>query len=306
MSQIPEFGRRVIVTCDAKGYGSSDELTQHQFQEAIPALLRGAAEHSGFDRGEWHVQSGGDGEMAVLPVTAEETRLLDRYVPEVEYALRRHNHNRTEAGRLRLRMVVHHGSAVSSPSGYSGNGIVTAARVVDSDALRDALRESGADLVVAVTAPVYQDVVAQGHTRLRPEDFALTVVSNKEYEEPVWVHVPGRSPGGGPRHAARSTSGERGGGTASSDTSPSDPASSAAVPATTGASASPSAASSVTPVPPVVPSASPASDRSVPDAVPDASGPGPERRDSPAITNVLHGGVDASNAVFGVSYRGHP
>ncbi|MFC9087620.1 hypothetical protein [Nocardiopsis dassonvillei] len=292
MSQIPEFGRRVIVTCDAKGYGSSDELTQHQFQEAIPALLRDAAEHSGLDRGEWHVQSGGDGEMAVLPVTAGETRLLDRYVPEVAYALRRHNHNRTEAGRLRLRMVVHHGSAVSSPSGYSGNGIVTAARVVDSDALRDALRDSGADLVVAVTAPVYQDVVAQGHTRLRPEDFALTAVSNKEYEEPVWVHVPGRYPGGGPRHAAEGAFGEGPG--------------NAAPPAAARSGASP------TP-PPVAPSAAPTATApsaassarpAAPDAVPDSSGPGPERRDSPAITNVLHGGVEASHAVFGVSYQG--
>lgn len=286
MSQIPEFGRRVIVTCDAKGYGSSDELTQHQFQEAIPALLRDAAEHSGLDRGEWHVQSGGDGEMAVLPVTVGETRLLDRYVPEVEYALRRHNHNRTEAGRLRLRMVVHHGSAVSSPSGYSGNGIVTAARVVDSDALRDALRDSGADLVVAVTAPVYQDVVAQGHTRLRPGDFALTAVSNKEYEEPVWVHVPGRHPGGGPGHAAEGAF--RGG--------PGSTAPPAAVPT----AATPSA----TTLPAAAPSARSAVRDAAPDAVPDSSGSGPERRDSPAITNVLHGGVEASHAVFGVSYQG--
>ena len=47
MPQTPEFGRRVIVTCDAKGYGGSDELTQHQFQEAIPALLGIAAVNSG-------------------------------------------------------------------------------------------------------------------------------------------------------------------------------------------------------------------------------------------------------------------
>ncbi|WP_159941680.1 MULTISPECIES: hypothetical protein [unclassified Nocardiopsis] len=243
MSQIPEFGRRAIITCDAKGYGSSDELTQHQFQEAIPVLLRGAAERSGLDRERWHIAPGGDGEMAVLPVDVRETDLLDRYVPEVEYALRRHNHNRTEAGRLRLRMVIHHGSAVSSPSGYSGNGIVTAARVVDSDALRAALKDSGADLVVAVTAPVYQDVVAQGHTRLRPGDFALTTVRNKEYEEPVWVLVPGRHPESAP------------------------------------AAAPPAALAAGEP-----------------------ARPGPERRESPAVTNVMNGDVDASHATFGVRY----
>ncbi|WP_150241570.1 hypothetical protein [Nocardiopsis quinghaiensis] len=262
MSQTPEFGRRVIVTCDAKGYGSSDELTQHQIQEAIPAILHIAAEHSGLDRGEWHIAPGGDGEMAVLPVTVREPRLLDRYVPEIEYALRRHNHNRTEAGRLRLRLVVHHGSAVSSQAGYSGNGIVTAARVVDSDTLREALKDSGTDLVVAVTAPVYQDVVAQGHTRLRPEDFTLTTVRNKEYEEPVWVHVPGRRSGSGHGQSTDGTAGAPDGNGAS----PADPAPGA------------------------------------PSAAPGEHGSGPERRDSPAITNVMHGDVDASNAVFGVRY----
>lgn len=253
MPQTPEFGRRVIVTCDAKGYGGSDELTQHQFQEAIPALLGIAAVNSGLDREEWHIAPGGDGEMAVLPATAQETHLLDRYVPEVEYALRRHNHNRTEAGRLRLRMVVHHGSAVHSASGYSGNGIVTAARVVDSDALRAVLEGSGADLVVAVTAPVHQDVVSQGHTRLRPEDFVLTTVRNKEYEEPVWVHVPGQRPVSGQVHAD-----DRGDG----------------------------ATRTTAPVP----------------AAPERSAPGRGHRESSAVTNVVHGDVDASNATFGVRY----
>ncbi|XKK36894.1 hypothetical protein HFP72_18155 [Nocardiopsis sp. ARC36] len=265
MTQTPDFGRRLIVTVDAKGYGSSDELTQHQIQEAIPVLLTAAAERVGLDRGTWHVSTTGDGEMAVLPTTVEEPRLLDLYVPEVAYVLRRHNHNRTEAGRLRLRMVIHHGSAVSSPTaGYSGNGIVTAARVVDSDALRDVLAGSGADLVVAVTAPVHQDVVAQGHTRLRSEDFVLTTVRNKEYEEPVWVHVPGHHP--------RRPGAFGGGATALS-------------PTTSGVGPAPSPA--------------PEAERS---ARPGEPGAGPERRDSPAVTNVMHGNVDASNAVFGVRH----
>ncbi|WP_017602038.1 hypothetical protein [Nocardiopsis lucentensis] len=195
MTQTPEFGRRLIVTVDAKGYGSSDEPSQREIQEAIPALLDRSADHSGLHRQDWDISSTGDGEIAVLPMTTEEPRLLDDYVREVSYGLRRHNHNRTETGRLRLRMAIHHGSAVSSPSGYYGNGIVTASRVLDSDALRGVLSDSGADLVVAVTAPVYQDVVAQGHARLRPEDFRLVSVRNKEFDEPVWVHVPGTGSG---------------------------------------------------------------------------------------------------------------
>lgn len=254
MTQTPEFRRRLIVAVDAKGYGGSDELTQHEIQAAIPSLLGSAAERSGLDRSEWDVHPAGDGELAVLPISTEEPRLLDLYVQELSYALRRHNHNRTEAGRLRLRMAVHHGSAVSSAAGYSGRGIVTAARVVDSDTLRAALTDAGADLAVAVTAPVYQDVVAQGHSRLRPEDFARATVHNKEYEEPVWIHVPARSP-----EASR----------------------------TAGAAAAPPGPST-----PSRPAEAPES--------------GPEHRDSPAITNVMNGPVDAQRAVFGVQYQERP
>ncbi|CAL9475882.1 hypothetical protein SUDANB121_02948 [Nocardiopsis dassonvillei] len=243
MVKAPEFGRRLIIAVDAKGYGGSDELTQHHIQETLPELLGEAAAACRLDRSEWYVQFTGDGELAVLPPTVPEPVVLDEYVPAIVHGLRRHNLHRTEAGRLRLRLAVHHGSAnLSRQSGHrSGSGIVTAARVVDGDPLRRALEESGADLVLAVTAPIHQDVVLPGHTRLTPEDFTLTTVRNKEYEEPVWVHTPGRAP-------------------AVSDT----------------------------------PAPGPETGRERP-------GPGPEQRESPAVSTVIHGDVDARNAVFGIS-----
>jgi hypothetical protein len=292
MTQTPEFRRRLIVAVDAKGYGGSDELTQHEIQAAIPALLDAAAERSGLDRSEWDVHPAGDGEMAVLPLSTEEPRFLDLYVQELSYALRRHNHNRTEAGRLRLRLAVHHGSAVSSAAGYSGRGIVTAARVVDSDTLRDALAGAGADLAVAVTAPVYQDVVVQGHSRLRPEDFVPASVRNKEYGEPVWIHVPGRSPAAAPGPVEPTgTAGTPGSSGSTAAGSPAADASAQAAPAAAPASSSASTTS---------PSGSPGGPPTAPPSPAEAPDSGPELRPSPAITNVMNAPVDARGAVFGI------
>lgn len=212
MVKAPEFSRCLILAFDAKGYGGSDELTQHHIQETLPELLGEAAESCGLDRSDWYVQFTGDGELAVPPPTVPEPVILDDYTAAVAHALRRHNLHRTDAGRLRLRMAVHHGSAnVSRRSGHrSGSGIVTAARVVDGDPLRLALEESGADLVLAVTAPIHQDLIVPGHTRLTPADFILTTVRNKEYEEPVWIHVPGpASPGQGARGTVERAERER-------------------------------------------------------------------------------------------------
>ncbi|ASU81592.1 hypothetical protein CDO52_01200 [Nocardiopsis gilva YIM 90087] len=146
---------------------------------------------SGLKRASWEVNSTGDGELAVLPADTPEPVVVETCVRELAAALRRYNHDLVPEARLRLRLAIHHGTAVASPHGYRGKGIVAVARLVDSDVLRRALASSGADLAVIVSQPVFLDTVMQRHTGLEVTDFRCVRVVSKEFAEDAWIHVPG-------------------------------------------------------------------------------------------------------------------
>jgi hypothetical protein len=185
------FARHPIVFVDAKNYGKKDDQRQHAIQAAIPQLLTRAAARSELDRASWGIQPGGDSELAVLPSTEPEPRVVDDFVRELKAALTRHNHDLSEGARLRLRMAIHHGVAVPADSGFAGQGVVVVSRLADCAPLRNALTRSGADLAVILSARVFEDVVLQRYTSLSATEFRHVRVRQKEFGGDAWLLVPG-------------------------------------------------------------------------------------------------------------------
>ncbi|KNB50365.1 hypothetical protein AC230_26430 [Streptomyces caatingaensis] len=185
---------------DAKGYGRADALRQGTFQEAVPRLVREAAEAAGLGHGRWEVQRGGDSQLAVLPVGASEPALVDPFMRALDAGLRAFNHDRVPEGRLRLRAAVHFGTASPGPNGFLGRAPVEIGRILDSAALRGALAANpDAYLAVAVSATVFDDVVREAHTTLRPEEFTEVRVEEKEFTGQAWIWIPGTGTGAGAR-----------------------------------------------------------------------------------------------------------
>ncbi|MFD7916138.1 hypothetical protein ACFV30_36455 [Streptomyces sp. NPDC059752] len=186
------FDRRLLLAVDARGYGSADTARQREIQTVLPRLLAEAAEAAGLDRASWVRQSAGDSEFAVLPAGSDEQALVEPFMRRLDAGLRAHNRDRVPGARVALRAAVHFGPASEAPNGFVGPGPVEVSRILESDPLRRALAAApDAALAVALTAPVFTELVAQGYTNFRPEEFREVVVEKKEYRGRAWLWVSG-------------------------------------------------------------------------------------------------------------------
>ncbi|MFE1871941.1 hypothetical protein ACFW9N_13740 [Streptomyces sp. NPDC059496] len=186
------FDRRLLLAVDARGYGSADTARQREIQTVLPRLLSEAAEAAGLDRASWVRQSAGDSEFAVLPAGSDEQALVEPFMRRLDAGLRAHNRDRVPGARVALRAAVHFGPASEAPNGFVGPGPVEVSRILESDPLRRALAAApDAALAVALTAPVFTELVAQGYTNFRPEEFREVVVEKKEYRGRAWLWVSG-------------------------------------------------------------------------------------------------------------------
>ncbi|GAA1506928.1 hypothetical protein GCM10009677_44320 [Sphaerisporangium rubeum] len=186
-----DFGRRPILAVDAENYGGGDDLRHDSIQSGLAAVLERSARESGFRRDEWERQEGGDGEVSILPAHVQEPQIIDGFVTRMRWALRDHNRERLPEARLRLRVSINHGVVRRGAMGFVGQAVVTACRLLNSDAARAALRDCQlADLVLILPGRIFEDVVRQGHTFLQADDFTRLEVPTKEGLEIAWVWVP--------------------------------------------------------------------------------------------------------------------
>jgi hypothetical protein len=66
--------------------------------------------------------------------------------------------------RIRLRMAVHFGAAMSAENGYAGQGVVAVSRLVDSPPVREALR-AAPDATLVLALPSSTDGVPRALSR---------------------------------------------------------------------------------------------------------------------------------------------
>lgn len=186
------FSRRSLLCSDAARYSIRNDIQQRELQQALVEVTEEATAAAGFDRAKWGVQSSGDGELAVLPADVSEWTVIDYFPPALTDALARHNANCCEEMRLRMRLAIHYGLVSPAAGGYAGQGVVAVSRMVNSDIARRALDACpDTDLVVLVSASLFNDVVLQGHTQLSPKDLREVLVTNKTFNDPAWLWVPG-------------------------------------------------------------------------------------------------------------------
>ncbi|MDX2851218.1 hypothetical protein ACH5AL_36585 [Actinacidiphila glaucinigra] len=185
------FRRRLLLALDAQGYGSKEDWLQRSIQKAIRGHLDGAADDAGLSTRSWEIQPAGDGLLAVLPPDVPEDKVLDPLLRSFAQRLREHNRERNEASALRMRAAVHIGPATVAANGYSGDGPVRVGRLLDSGPLRRALAATSGPLAVAISEPLYRDViVSSGCTQWTADDFRQVVVHVKETREPAWLCTP--------------------------------------------------------------------------------------------------------------------
>ena len=200
------FERHLLVAVDAVGYGRGNDQDHFAMQSGIKAVLRDAAAAAQLDRDRWALQPAGDGELAVLPAGEPEPLVVDAYARQIDLRLSSYNSKLPPEHRIRLRMAVHHGSAMPAENGYAGRGVVAVTRLRDSPPVRDALASAPeAHLVLALTGQIFTDIVLQGHVSFAPADFSRALVQVKEFRDEAWIKVFGVPAAAAPSPAPAST-----------------------------------------------------------------------------------------------------
>jgi hypothetical protein len=164
---------RLLVAVDVEKYSARSAIEQLHAQTDLRQVLDEAASRSGLDRGLWHKQVRGDGELAVLPPEVNVPVVTGTFVRRLETALADLNDARVGRPTLRLRLALHHGTLAPGPFGPIGDAPIVVSRLLDAAPLRKAMadRRQG-DLGLVVSDALFHDVVRTGFCSLGPADFA--------------------------------------------------------------------------------------------------------------------------------------
>ncbi|MFI5927861.1 hypothetical protein ACIA3K_17970 [Micromonospora sp. NPDC051543] len=185
--------RRLLISVDMERYSRRSNVQQYEAQRHFRELLHEAAEAVGLDRVAWTTQQAGDGELAIVPREVFESRVIGRFVPELNRRLRHHNSSRLPAARIRLRVAVHQGLVhLDGANGFPGNAVVFVCRLCEAAPVKQALAAfPDAGVALVVSTEIFRDVVTEYPEEMRPERFVRIEVAHpdKEFREDAWLCV---------------------------------------------------------------------------------------------------------------------
>jgi hypothetical protein len=189
---MPEGIRKLCVAYDVESYSGRGTRREFATQERLSELLTYAFAEAGLPPGAYAVQEQGDGGVALLSTggTVDEPRLIVGLINALRIGLGELNEDLVHPARIRLRVGLHEGVVHRAPHGYVGPAVVEVCRLRDADAVRDALAQSTAPLVVVVANRLYQDVLSHGYHGLQASAFARVEVAAKTFAASAWVYLP--------------------------------------------------------------------------------------------------------------------
>jgi hypothetical protein len=193
VSAIPPAARRICVVLDIEKYSRRTATDHLVMQRQLRRVTEQAAENAELRWAKIDIEDKGDGLLLQLPPAIDEPRVLPRLVNGLCEALRQSNRRALSSRQMRLRMAITQGIQHPGVTGAVGESLITASRLVDSQAVRSELdAHPAASLAVIVSDDLYRDVIAQGYPGLDPGAFRQVeaIVEAKGFAMTAWVHVP--------------------------------------------------------------------------------------------------------------------
>jgi hypothetical protein len=207
-SAIGHGVRRLCIAVDLEHYSQRSDAGQIEAQRAMSALLRRAGEHGALERALWLIQPQGDGELALLPPGIDEAYVITSLMQQVSSGLHEYNRFASHSARLRMRIAVHEGVTYVADSGFAGDAINTVCRLRDAAEAKRALNAAAGDVVLIVSARIYQDVICGNDTYvLPPGEFRPVRIEmpDKGFRAEAYIYAGGQAAGKsetGPAQAA--------------------------------------------------------------------------------------------------------
>lgn len=183
---------RFLVAVDVEGFSRRSASEQAKVQDDLEYVMSAAAAKSKLDRKNWYRQLGGDGELAVLPSATDGLRLVADYPRQLARMLAEINDRRAPEARLRVRVAIHHGAVSPGRFGPIGMAPIVISRLLDAPMLRQQLRQrNDLDLVLIVSATVYDEVIQSRFHGLDPDAFARVGLKVKGKTYVGYLHQEG-------------------------------------------------------------------------------------------------------------------
>lgn len=183
---------RTIAVFDVEAYGDPAR-TDHQrlaVRRGLYSLLERAFDESGVPWAKCVVDDTGDGLMLLLPPEIPKIRLVDQLPQRLAAGVLRHNGDHSNGARIRLRLALHAGEVSFDRHGLASHDVIFAARILDAQEAKDALKISSATLVLIASEWFYDSVVAQDPAA-EPAAFRRIAVAVKETKVKAWMRLVG-------------------------------------------------------------------------------------------------------------------
>ncbi len=201
---VPTF--QAIVVIDIESFGSRANPFQVSLRRAMREVITESCTAAGVDWSTVEDLDRGDGLILLVPPSTSTVTLAGAFVRRLDATLGQKAAMFSEAHRMRLRVALHQGNCERDETGWVGEAINTACRLVDAQPLRDALAAAPeARMALIVSHEIYQGVVRHDYPLIDAASFGPAVLDVKELTgEKVWISVPGRPyPPGLPTAPAR-------------------------------------------------------------------------------------------------------
>jgi hypothetical protein len=191
--ELPPY--RAILVVDAEGYGRLPSARQSRVSEQIGQLLEAAFEYAGmaaaWDDRRFAAHFQGTFVLGLDPRWLP--RLVHPLLQVLQDVLREPRPVRDQPPRLRASIHVGPLQDRGEPSDGVGQPMTDTHRLVDSEAVRRALRETHEDvtfLVAILSSRVFEDVVLSGYGNLHPSQCTKVVATANGRSQEAYLYVP--------------------------------------------------------------------------------------------------------------------
>ena len=192
---MPDSTFHFIVVVDVEGFGRRKIPAQAELRRAMYEVVGNAFEDARMD---WHAVirlDRGDGIIMLLPASSgTNINLAGPFIQALDAGLREKARMYTADHQMRMRVALHQGNCHQDNTGWVGEAINTAARLVDAPQLRTVLEKAtGSMMALMVSDEIYRGVVRHDYRQIDSASFAPVHLHLKEVSERAWIQVPGRS-----------------------------------------------------------------------------------------------------------------
>ncbi|MEU6842595.1 hypothetical protein ABZ930_12090 [Streptomyces sp. NPDC046716] len=193
---------RTILLFDIERFGTRDDVEQAYLRRLLYEVVDSTLLKADIHETARLRADRGDSVMELVDAQASVPTLVKTLLTETPALLHSKNRLMAASAQMRLRIVLSSGYvAVDELDGWVGSDLNHAVRLLDSDPLRDALKQREEASVLCVSDGIYRGVVRHGPLGVRPDDFHRITVETKEGPTVAWLH--GRPASSGPAAADR-------------------------------------------------------------------------------------------------------